>query len=132
MPQLATVILKDRASTPANITLVPSDIKDGVGVLQTSTGVPLAETVVSIARRITPANKYKVTLKIKRPIVQDQNINGVINPVVVRVAYADVTLSFDSTSTLQERKDISGMIYSAFAPDQAILSGVLAEAQGVY
>lgn len=133
MPQLANVILKDRAATPANITFVPVEISNGVGVLTTSTGVPLAESTVTISRRVTPAGKYKVSFKIRRPIVQDQTVNGVVSPIVVRVAYADVNLTFDPTSTLQERKDLSGMLESAFAATQtAVLAPVFADLQSVY
>lgn len=132
MPQLQNLTLTDRAITPVVHTFTPDDIKSGVGRVVESTGVPLGANGVTVGLNKTAQGRYKATLKGTFPVVQNQTVNGITAPVVVRTAYAEVTFSFDSTSTEQERKDVVGMIQSAFDPSKLLVNDTVIKLQGVY
>lgn len=132
MPQLANLILTDRAATPVAHTFTPLDIKDGVGVVVESTGVPIGERRFSVSLQKTSSNRYKPSLRLVIPVVQDATVNGVTKPTVVRTAYADITFNFDQTSSEQERKDVVGMIQSSLDASKALVNDTVVKLQGVY
>jgi hypothetical protein len=131
MPQLASLILTDRAATPVNHTFVPRDIVNNVATVVESTGVPVGDKRVTLSTRRTPQGNVIVDLKMTFPIVNDQTINGVTTPVVVRTGYADLSLKFSATSTEQERKDLVGQLYSALDASKWT-NDVLTKLQAVY
>lgn len=131
MPQLQAISLNDREATPVAHAFVPRDIKNGVGTVVRSTGVPIGDESLTVSmRRANARYRGKVTLSV--PIVQSQNINGVITPVVVRTAYADVNFTFDATSTTQERKNLVGMIADSLAASKTLINGAIVDLEGVY
>lgn len=132
MPQLTSLVLKDRAATPANLTFEPRDITGNVGTVVSSNGVPLGNKTFTVSLNRTSNGRYKAVLKGVFPVVQDQVLNGITSPVVVRTAYAELTFSFDASSTEQERNDIVGMVQSSLDADKALTNGVLVKLQGVY
>lgn len=132
MPQLQNVVLADRETTPVNHTFVPRDIVNGVATVEESTGVPIGSNTISASLRKTPSGAHKVTLKGRFPVVQTQTINGVSTPVVVRTAYTELTFSFDSTSTEQERKNVIGMTEKSLATGATLFNDLLTKLQGIY
>jgi hypothetical protein len=113
------MVLKDHAA--ADHTFSPRDIVGGVATLVNTSGVPVGEKTVSYAvSRTSGSNRRKVTLKVAIPIVQDSEISGVTRPVVVRTAYADVTLTFDQTSSKVERQDLLAYLISLLQEDDQI------------
>lgn len=110
MPQLSAVVLKDHADS--DVTFNPRDIANGVATLANSTGVPLGDRQVSIARNRTATGRQKVTMKMAIPIVQDSVVNGISKPTIVRSAYADVTMTFEATSSTVERQDALAFLKS--------------------
>lgn len=131
MPQLANLVLTDRAGTPVNHTFIPRDIVGNVASVVESTGVPVGDKRVTLSLRNTGNGNYVVSLKLVFPVVNDQTINGVTTPVVVRTAYADLDLKFSATSTLQERKDMVGQLASALDASKWT-DDVFTKLQGVY
>nr|UJQ85078.1 MAG: coat protein [Leviviridae sp.] len=133
MPQLQTLVLKDRAATPANHTFAPRDITNNVGKVVESSGVPVGEKTYTVSVRQTPENgRFRVQLRMAVPVVQNQDIGGIMNPIVTRTAYVDATFTFDRTSTEQERKDIVGMFQDSLDPSKALVNGALINLEGVY
>lgn len=132
MPTLQNLVLTDRAATPVNHTFVPRDIVNGLGTVVETGGVPIGENRVSLALNKTSTGRYKAVLKYAFPVTQTQTINGVSTPVVVRTAYADITFTFDATSTEQERKDAVGMVYSSLDAGKTLVNDMLIKLQGVY
>nr|UUW21330.1 MAG: coat protein [Sanya fiers-like virus 26] len=133
MPQLANLVLTDRAATPVNHTFTPRDIVNNVATVEEATGgVPIGFNRVTVGLVRTQSGRYKATLKGSFPIVQTQTINGVSSPVVVRTGYFDLTLSFDATSSEQERKDVVGMLASALDPSKTLVNDVVTKLQSVY
>ena len=132
MPSLQSIVLTDRAGTPVNHTFAPRDIVDGLGTVVESTGVPIGESRLQVALNKTSTGRYKGVLKLVIPVVQDQTVSGVVSPVVVRTAYADLTVTFDPTSTEQERKDTIGMLASALETSKTLVNDTFVKLQGVY
>jgi hypothetical protein len=113
MVQLTSLVLKDHAA--ADVTFAPRDVVGGVATTVNSTGVPIGEKLASFSVSKTAAGKRKVVLKIALPVVQDVVVSGVSRPTVVRSAYADITLSFDGTSSLVERQDMLAAVKAMMA-----------------
>lgn len=132
MPQLQNLVLTDRATTPVNHTFAPRDITGGVGAVVESSGVPVGDSRYTIGLRQTASKKYVGTIRLAVPVVQNQTINGVTTPVVVRTGFADATFTFDSTSSEQERKDLVGMFASSLDTSKVLVNDTLVKLQGVY
>lgn len=131
MGQLANVVLTDRATTPVNHTYVPLDITNGVGTCVESTGVPVGDNRITIAMKKS-TDRYKPEVRLTLPVVQNQVVNGITTPTVVRTAYANLSFSFDSTSTLQERKDCVELARTALAAGTTVPNAVLTNLEGIY
>lgn len=61
-----------------------------------------------------------------------ETINGVSRPVVVRTAYANLSVTFDEKSTEQERNDAIGLMASALATGKVLVNDTLVKLEGVY
>lgn len=131
MPQIAPVTLTDRESTPVAHVFSPLEIKDSVGILVNTKGVPVGNERLGVSLRYT-GSRYKATVTLQVPVLQDEIINGVSYPKILRTAYAEVNLTFANTSTLQERRNLVGMLQGAFASNQPLMNSVLTELQSVY
>lgn len=132
MPQIQNLVVNDRAATPVPHTFVPRDIIGGVATVVESTGTPIGDKVMTLSLKKTDQGRYKAVLKGRFPVVQDQTVNGVTSPVVVRTAYGEVSFSFEATSTLQERKDVVGMIANALAANATLVNDTVTKLEGVY
>lgn len=132
MPQLQNLVVSDRASTPVNHTFVPRDITDGVATVVESNGVPIGENTITASLRKTPQGRYKAVIKGRFPVVQTQTIDGISTPMVVRTANAELSFNFEGTSTLQERKDVVGMIQSALDANKVLINDLVTKLEGIY
>lgn len=131
MPQLQNVVLTDRKSTPVDHEFTPLDISGGVGTVVESSGIPVGQNRLTISQRVSNG-RYRPSLRLQLPVVQNQTINGVSTPVVVRTAYVEVNFTFDQTSSIDERKDAVGMIASALQSDKTLINDTVVNLQGVY
>lgn len=131
MPQLQNVVLTDRKSTPVDHTFTPLDISGGVGTVVESSGIPVGQNRLTISQRVSNG-RYRPSLRLQLPVVQNQTINGVSTPVVVRTAYVEVNFTFDQTSSIDEREDAVGMIASALQSDKTLINDTVVNLQGVY
>lgn len=135
MPQLQTLVLKDRTSpTPVDHTFVPRDIiqPGSIGVVVASSGTPIGDKRLQVSCRKLPSGKFKAELRLIVPVVQDETVNGITNPKVVRTGYADVTFTFDGKSLPQERKDIVGFLESALGASKTLVNETIVDLHGVY
>lgn len=131
MPALQTVTVNDRESTPIAHIFVPRDVKDGVGLLVRSSGVPVGEERLTSSMRKAGANfRGKATIAI--PVVATQVINGVSTPVLVRTAYVELNATFHETSTEQERTNIMGITANLLATGQPFIHNSFVKLEGVY
>lgn len=110
MPSIIPIILTDAATV--NHTFAPrgKDPQSGVATLVKSTGTPVGDERLTIGRTRTPQGREKVSFKLTIPVVASETINGVARPTVERSAYADVTFSFESTSSTAERANVRSMV----------------------
>lgn len=131
MPQLQNLVLTDREATPVNHTFTPRDIVSNVGAVVESSGVPVGDNRFTISLRQVN-NRYKATIQLSVPVVQNQTVNGITTPVVVRTAFADLTFTFDAQSTTQERTNFVGMLQSAMGTNKALFHDTVVGLQGVY
>lgn len=133
MAQLQNLVLTDRAATPVNHTFVPEKIEGAVASVVESSGIPIGNNRVSISISRTKDNgRYKPSIRFTFPVVQTEIINGVSRPAVVRTAYADLSFTFDPTSTTQERKDVVGMVQSALDASKALTNNTIVNLENVY
>lgn len=135
MPQLQSIVLTDRATTPVNHTLTPREIQqpNSVGIVgeAVSGGVPLSETRLSVSTRKS-AGKLRSRVVLTVPVTQTETINGVSRPVVVRTGVADLSVTFADSSTEQERNDLVGMLYSALATGKTLVNDAIVKGEAVY
>lgn len=133
MPQLQTTVLTDRKATPVAHTFTPRDIVSGVGTVIETTGVPVGNSRLSVSLAQTASSgRYKAIVKLAVPVVATSVINGVSTPIVQRTAFADLTFTFDSTSSEAERNDLVGMLASALAADKPLINDAVVKLQGIY
>lgn len=132
MPQLQTLVLKDRTTpTAVDHTFTPRDIKSGVGAVVETSGVPVGDSRFTISLRQVN-NRYRAQIQIAVPVVQNETINGIVTPKAVRTAYADLTFTFDATSTEQERNNIVGMLADSLGAGKVLVNDTVVKLQGVY
>lgn len=131
MPQLQSLTLTDRQSTPVAHTFTPESISQNVGSVVENKDVPIGNPRYSLSLRQT-AKAYKATLKFAVPVVVTQTINGINTPVVARTSYVNCEFEFDKTSSEQERKDVVGMFQSSLAPGAVLVNDTVVKLQGVY
>jgi len=132
MPQMQSLVLTDRASTPVNHTFQPRNVRGDVGEVVETTGVPLGDSRATISLVKTTTGRYKAVFKVEVPVVQNATINGIVTPQVVRKAYAECMFSFDASSSEQERNDIVGMLASGLATTKPLIHDTIVKLQGVY
>jgi len=131
MPQLQTLSLTDRQSTPVVHAFIPESINQNVGSVVENKDVPIGNPRFTVSLRQT-ARSYKANLKFSVPVVVTQTVNGVNTPVVARTSYVNCEFEFDKTSSEQERKDVVGMFQSSLAPGAVLVNDTVVKLQGVY
>lgn len=133
MPSFASITVNDGEDTPVSHTFLPSTIdpKTGVAKLKESDGTPIGDNIVTMSLRETD-QYYKGRLLLAMPVVVTETINGVNVPKVSRTAYADLNLSFDKTSTTQERDNVLILLSNMFAGGVTMVDGTFRDLEGIY
>lgn len=132
MAQFAAFTLNDREPTPVAHTFQPTQSPSSeIAVAKRTTGVPVADEIITISNK-TSGQKRKIRALVVLPIVQNEIINGISNPKVVRRAIAELNLTFDDTSSLQERRNLVGLVYNMLASSQAMLDATFTGLEGLY
>jgi len=135
MPAISNIVALDRATTPVNHTYTPfARSSDGVFEWHEVTGVPIGDKKITIQTRKTAAGRYQTKMKHSAPIVQTSTVNGVAIPVLVRTAYADITLTFDATSTIEERMNFTAKTKALLDDVQNawLVNNVVANGEGMF
>ncbi len=132
MPQLNTITLGDRQDPAVLHDFIPKGIEGGVTTLVESTGIPVGDRKITVSNVRTGNGRTKVTIKMAIPVVQDQVVAGVNNPVLLRTAYAETVFSFDANSTKQERADISEQMTGLLSSGIPLTKKVIEDLEGIY
>lgn len=130
---MANVVLTDRAGTPVNHTFTPQGSEgDGGGRYAKAASSSIGDYVFKINPRRTPSGRRKIDLDLSLPVLVTETVNGVNSYVVARTSRASVTFDFPPDSTLQERKDIVGMMYTALAASTSQVDSVITAGENVW
>ncbi len=133
MPAMANVVLTDRAGTPVNHTFTPQGNEgDAGGRYAKAASSSIGDYTFKISPRRTPSGRRKIDLDLSIPVLVTETVNGVNNYVVARTSRASATFDFPPDSTLQERKDIVGMLYTALAAATTQVDSVLTVGENVW
>ena len=133
MPALQSLVLKDRTTpTPVDHTFTPDNLASGVGTVVESTGVKLGDSKFSVSSRKTANGRYRASLKLEIPKVENAVINGVTVPTVTRIAYATVDFSFHGESTTAERNNLVGMLADSLATSKVLVNSTVVGLEGVW
>lgn len=135
MPAFQSMVVTDRASTPVNTTLIPSQ-KDATGKVFTvaaadSTGAALTEKRFSISTRRT-GDRIRTTLKYRVPVIAIEVINGVSSPRLMREAFVNFNFDFHKDSLESERNNVVGEVASALATGKLLVNDTIVKAQDIY
>lgn len=133
MPNLQSLVLTDRQSTPVNHTLNPIKEEDGVGHVAATdaSGALITEKRFSIGQRRS-GSRVKATIRLRVPTVVTEVINGVSMPAVARECFVDCTFNFPDSATEAERNDVVGMFASALGTTKALVHDVLVKGQSIW
>lgn len=131
MPQLQAISLNDRETTPVAHAFVPSTVTDGVGVVSRYNGVLLGEETLSVSSR-RASGKLRAKIVLRVPVVQNETINGIVKPNIVRTGFVAIDFVFDESSTEQERKNLIGMIQDALTPAKLLVNDAIVKGEGIY
>lgn len=135
MPAFQSLVVTDRQGTPVNTTLVPSqrDVAKGTYTvaLPDATGSYLSEKRFTISTRRT-ADRIKVSVKYRAPVVTNETINGVARPALLRESFVTALFDFHKDSLESERNNVVGEWVSAFATTKALTHDSIVKAQDVW
>lgn len=131
MPQLQSISLNDRETTPVAHAFTPRDVIDGVGSVVRYTGILVGEEIFTVSSRRS-GGKLRAKLTLRVPVVQTETINGISTPKVVRTAFFAGDFVFDESSTEQERKNLIGMVQDAFTASKLLVNDAVVKGEGIY
>ncbi|DAD50963.1 coat protein [ssRNA phage SRR6255746_4] len=132
MPALQSISINDRATpTPVAHVFQPRDVQNGTGLVVSNSGVPVGEEKLTVSMRKS-ASKFRGKLTLTVPVVQTETVNGISIPVAVRTAYATLDVTFDETSSTQERTNLIGMLADALGTSKTLVHNTLVGLEGVY
>jgi hypothetical protein len=132
MPQMTPIVLTDDQANDHSFAPRGKDPQSGVATLVKSTGTPVGDERLTVGRSRTPQGREKISFKLTLPVVSSEVINGVPRPKIERTAYADVTLSFEGTSTTQERANARAMLADLLGTGQDLSSAVIDDLEHLY
>lgn len=132
MSQLTNVVINDRAATPVAHTFVPQGVNQSVATFAESTGSPVSDPTITVKWVTTSGGRRRNVVKIAKPIVQNETINGIVMPKAVRVGYVEITMHTDASSTEAERNDLVGYVANLLASGQTLMMDTLVKNQGMF
>lgn len=131
MPQLQTISLNDRETTPVAHVFTPRDIVEGTGSAVRYTGVLSGEEVFQVSSRRS-GGKLRAKVVLRVPVVQTETINGIATPKVVRSSFVAADFVFDELSSEQERKNLVGMFQDCFTANKLLVNDAIVKGEGIY
>lgn len=127
MAQLTSIVLNDGT---ADVTFLPHEItSQNVARLRTNAETVIGTEELSVQARDAVSNR-RVTVKVTLPVVQNEVINGITTPKVVRQQIATVELSLPKTSLKSDRKRARSLIASALS--NALIAAVIDSNESLY
>jgi len=132
MPALTSIALADREATPVTHTFTPLSLNGGVAkFVNNASGVPIGFETLSASLRLV-GNRYKYKQVLYLPVVQTETINGISLPKVIRANFGSMEYVFDASSTLQERKNLQGMMEKSQAAALTFINDMVVNLNAPY
>lgn len=127
MAQILPIVLNDGT---ADVTYSPFSVDNsGVARLRTAADTVIGASELSVSGRTATTNR-RVTVKLQIPVLQNETVNGITTPRVVRMAIAKCELSLPVTSTGAERLAIRNQISGALA--NTLVAAVIDNNENLY
>jgi hypothetical protein len=127
MPNFSSnITINDREATPVAHVFKPLTNQGEQAVFAETADTLIGRNMLMVSAPSTNTS-VKPRIVVKMPIVQSMNDNGITSNVVVRTLYGEVRLTLPLTSTLQERKNIVGLLANALLTSQAALTEVVVD-----
>lgn len=133
MPAATSIVVNDRETTPVAHTFSygGTDPKGVSQFVNSNAGTIVGREKVTVSSR-NSNGKLRVKLVLTDPVVVTEVVNSVDVPRVARNGYAELVLTFDEMSTLQERKNVVGMLENMLKTSQTALDAVLTNGEQFY
>jgi hypothetical protein len=132
MPQATTIVLTDGDSTDHSFTPEGRDANN-VMLFKASNGVPIGDEKLSIGKSVTAQKRSKVSIRLASPVLATgAGDDGVARQVMTRVAYCDITFSFDGLSTTDERKNMRLMVSDLLGTGQTVSESIIDNLDSLY
>lgn len=131
MPQSQTITLDDRESTPVTHSFEPNGRENGVAIFATREGTLDGANRLTMAARSTAA-RARCDLRLSMPVVVTETVNGVADNKIARTNRATVQFDFARNSTLQERKNLIGLIEKALSVSETDIDTFLTQAENFH
>jgi len=132
MPQMIPIVLTDNQGSDHSFAPRGIDSQNGIATLVKSTGVPVGDERLTVGRSRTSQGREKVTFKLTIPVVANETVNGIARPSVLRTHYADVVLSFESTSSTVERANTRAMLSDLLANSEGLAASLIDNLDTLY
>lgn len=131
MPALGSVVVNDRETSPVTHTFTAYSRKSPNAVVLREAGtVPVADSFIHLSLERIADGSIKGTYKLTVPIVQTETLNGLTSVKQIRQSMAAVELRFSGQSTVQERKNVLGMLAESFAASETVINDAFMNAEG--
>lgn len=133
MPAVTTLVMTDRATTPVAHTFEPIGFNkdDGVWTLRKQGVSDISAPIFTISQRKS-AGKWKSRMVLKYPVVQNETVNGIVNPKTVRTGFGEISFTFAENASEQEKKDVVGMLQSALDAAKVLVNDTVVKSQFIY
>lgn len=120
-----SITVNNGGATPVAHTFVPqSRDNNGVVKFRESDGVPLGDKILTLSLKEIPSTgRWKGRLVLAIPRVVEETINGVMVSKIQRTAYADLSVTFDASSTATERDNILALLGNMIVGGEATVDG---------
>jgi len=132
MPAIASILLLNRAATPADVTFTPDRVIGNVAYFKNAGATALADKTMSVSARTTSGGYRKVTEKFVVPVVSTDTSTGVDIVSVARKAYLSMEFTFAPDATEDEMNEIIAYARDSLSEDQVILDPVLTQREALY
>jgi len=132
MPAIASLLLLNRAGTPADVTFDPVRIEGNISYFRAPGATALGDKTMSVSARTTAGGYRKVVHKFVVPVVSTDTSTGVDLVSVVRKAHCSMEFTFAPDATEDEMNEIIAYARDSLSEDQTILDPVLTLREAMY
>jgi len=134
MSSFASFSVNDRETTPVSHTFAPQERRDGFASFFEGGTVPNGNKTVAVSWRTLSDGRRRVRMTLVVPVEVTETINGVdyTKTYAGRLGQADVTFTFGSSSTQQDRDNLVGIFANALDSAVTVIDSTVTGLEGIY